>query len=180
MDHPKAVIEFLAILKKANWATVELSEFPNHLALDTLIDYCLPRDLIMLTSGGILSTEAGNAALAEHLLNGGSLPGSGAESGSKPSMADLTAAVWIGDDTPALNENHALVLRTMNQFDSAVLLSVKKIVGEMPPGERLSEETTRLAVVYLIEHDYAERPQGDKQGARLTRLGRKKAGTIAD
>jgi hypothetical protein len=68
----------------------------------------------------------------------------------------------------------------MNRFGAAVLLSVEQVVLEMDPVNRLSEETVRQCILALIGHLLAERPSGEKGGARLTNAGRRLAGKIAD
>ena len=50
----------------------------------------------------------------------------------------------------------------------------------MDPVDLLSERTTRAAIKRLCELDLAERPEGEKQGARLTLQGRRLATKIAD
>jgi hypothetical protein len=81
---------------------------------------------------------------------------------------------------PALTENQSRVLRTMARFDPSQLLSSEMIADEMDAHVRLSEETVRKCVGKLIESLLAERPQGDKNGARLNNAGRKLAGKIAE
>jgi hypothetical protein len=81
---------------------------------------------------------------------------------------------------PALTNNQSLVLRTMARFDGSLLLSAAKIAAEMNPATRLSEETVRQCVGKLIESNLAERPEGERSGARLTNAGRKLAVKIAD
>lgn len=82
--------------------------------------------------------------------------------------------------SPALTVNQSRVLQTMARFDASRLLSSKMIAEEMDAMVRLSEETVRLCVVKLIESKLAERPEGDRSGARLNSAGRKLAGKIAD
>jgi hypothetical protein len=81
---------------------------------------------------------------------------------------------------PALTVNQSRVLQTMARFDASRLLSSKMIVEEMDAATRLSEETVRQCVGKLIESNLAERPEGDRSGARLNSAGRKLAGKIAD
>lgn len=81
---------------------------------------------------------------------------------------------------PALTVNQSRVLQTMALFDASRLLSSKMIAEEMNAITRLSEETVRQSVGRLIESKLAERPEGDRSGARLTTVGRKLAGKIAD
>jgi hypothetical protein len=87
-----------------------------------------------------------------------------------------------GDESagPALTVNQSRVLQTMARFDASRLLSSKMIAEEMDATVRLSEETVRQCVGKLIEANLAERPEGDRSGARLTTAGRKLAGKIAD
>jgi hypothetical protein len=88
-----------------------------------------------------------------------------------------------GDDqpsAPALTVNQTRVLQTMARFDPSRLLSSKTIADEMDATSRLSEETVRQCVGKLIGLRLAERPEGDRSGARLTIAGRRLAGKIAD
>lgn len=84
------------------------------------------------------------------------------------------------DDPPALTANQARVLVTMNYFDGSRLLLPATIREEMEPRYRLSERTIRGIVLTLVELKLAERPQGDRQGARLTNPGRRLVPKIAD
>jgi len=81
---------------------------------------------------------------------------------------------------PALTPSQSRVLQTMARFDPSRLVSASGIALEMDATVRLSEETVRQCVGKLIESQLAERPEGDRSGARLTRAGRKLAGKIAD
>jgi len=81
---------------------------------------------------------------------------------------------------PALTENQCRVLQTMALFDASRLLSSKMIAEEMPPAFRLSVETVRQCVGKLIESNLAERPEGNRRGARLNTAGRRLVGKIAD
>lgn len=81
---------------------------------------------------------------------------------------------------PPLTKPQQLVLRTMNMFDPTRLLSATMIVEEIDSHERLSDETVRKCVRKLIESGLAERPEGDRSGARLTLDGRRLAVKIAD
>jgi hypothetical protein len=81
---------------------------------------------------------------------------------------------------PSLTTSQARVLVTMSLFDGSRLLATKAIIEEMDAASRLSAETVRLAVRYLIEVDLAERPDGERQGARLTPAGRRLAAKIGD
>jgi len=81
---------------------------------------------------------------------------------------------------PGLSRSERVTLVTLNSFDRSVLLSVAKIHAALDPTERSSEETIRKDVLKLIELDLAERPEGERKGARLTNTGRRLAGKIAD
>lgn len=81
---------------------------------------------------------------------------------------------------PALTVNQSRVLQTMARFDASRLLSSKMIAEEMDPTGRLSARTIGPIVRKLIEMHLAERPEGDRSGARLTTAGRRLAPKIAD
>ena len=88
-----------------------------------------------------------------------------------------------GDDEapiPAVTVNEQRVLRTMDRFDPSRLLSTAMIAEEMAPAARLADRTIGPIVRRLIELGLAERPEGDRNGARLTRRGRRLASKIAD
>lgn len=86
----------------------------------------------------------------------------------------------VDSTRPALTTNQSRVLQTMARFDASRLLSAKMIADEMDATVRLSEETVRQCVGKLIASQLAERPEGDRSGARLNNAGRKLAGRIAD
>jgi len=91
-------------------------------------------------------------------------------------------ALPVGDDQSAglaLTVNQSQVLQTMALFDGSRLLSCKMIAGEMDVTTRLSEETVRQCVDKLRKSHLAERPEGNRSGARLSNAGRKLAGKIA-
>lgn len=96
-----------------------------------------------------------------------------------PLHADILACSAAAD-APAITQNQSRVLQTMARFDPSRLLSAAAITTEMDPAARLSEETVRQCVLRLIKSDLAERPDGDRSGARLTAAGRRLAGKIAD
>jgi hypothetical protein len=81
---------------------------------------------------------------------------------------------------PSLTSSQTRVLVTMSRFDGSRLLATKAITDEMDAAFRLSDETVRLAVLYLIQVNLAERPEGERLGARLTQAGRKQAAKIGD
>lgn len=101
----------------------------------------------------------------------------------------LAGSVASGEDGPVapdepvdppITENESRVLQTMSRFDASQLLSAKRIADGMDLAERLSEETVRKCVRKLIDSGLAERPEGERSGARLTLPGRRLAGKIAD
>ncbi len=103
--------------------------------------------------------------------------GAGDNGDAKPKTLPAGADESTG---PALTVNQSRVLQTMALFDASRLLSSKMIAEEMDATVRLSEETVRICVGKLIESHLAERPEGDRSGARLNSAGRKLAGKIAD
>lgn len=81
---------------------------------------------------------------------------------------------------PALTANQSRVLQTMAQFDPSQLVSADAIAAEMDAAGRLSARTIGPIVRKLIELRFAERPQGERSGARLTTAGRRLASKTAD
>lgn len=130
-------------------------------------------------SGGTFSLEASaNEAAHESLaaLKSAHLSEPSAESPAAP-----VHPIGPGEPAvPALTVNQSRVLQTMALFDSSRLLSTKMIAEEMDATVRLSEETVRQCVGALIGSGWAERPKGERSGARLTAAGRKHAVKIAD
>jgi hypothetical protein len=91
----------------------------------------------------------------------------------------------IGDgdadvEFPSLTENEVAVITTLARFDPMRLASVTMIESEMDAGSRRSPRKIGEAVNRLIELDLAERPRGDRSGARLTTAGRRVARKVAD
>jgi len=82
--------------------------------------------------------------------------------------------------SPALTGNQLSVLRTMAGFDGAQLLSTRMIMEAMDSDSQLSEETVRKCLSKMIASKWAERPEGDRSGVRLTIAGRRLVGKIAD
>ncbi len=103
--------------------------------------------------------------------------GAGDNGDTKPKTLPAGADESAG---PALTVNQSRVLQTMARFDASRLLSSKMIAEEMDGTVRLAEETVRQCVGKLIALHLAERPEGERSGARLTTAGRKLAGKIAD
>jgi len=81
---------------------------------------------------------------------------------------------------PSLSENQITILRTMAEFDPARLLSTSRIEETISPERRISERTIGDVLRRLIELGYAERPEGERRGARLTIRGRRILRKIAD
>ena len=85
------------------------------------------------------------------------------------------------DEAPlALTPNQTLVIGTMARFDGSRLLSAAAIEEEMGPSQRLSARTIGSIVRRLMKLGLAERPEGERSGARLTTKGRRLAPKIAD
>lgn len=95
------------------------------------------------------------------------------------SQSDAKADDAVNEPS-ALTPNQLNVLQTMGIFDRAQLSSIKTITNEMELADRLTDETVRRCILRLIELEYAERPEGTRQGARLTNSGRHLCGKIAD
>lgn len=72
----------------------------------------------------------------------------------------------------SLSKNQRIVLVALSKFDAREIVAIGEIIDAMEPCERLSESTVREAVNELIEDKLAERPQGDRRGARATTRGR--------
>ena len=89
----------------------------------------------------------------------------------KPSGED--APDEVEPQAPALTEPQRITLGAMNGFDPSMLASAVRICDAIEPAQRLSEETIRQAVARLIELGLAERPEGERRGARLTLEGRR-------
>ena len=89
----------------------------------------------------------------------------------------------IEDSPPpsvALSRHERLVLQALDTFDPATLASLVQISEATPPADRVSERTVGPAVKKLIDAGLAERPDGDRSGARLMRSGRRLAGKLRD
>lgn len=84
------------------------------------------------------------------------------------------------DAPPALTANEAGVLRTLATFDPAKLASAARVEAAMDRTDRISDKTIRVAIRRLVELGLAERPEGDRSGARLTIAGRRLVRKIAD
>ncbi len=80
---------------------------------------------------------------------------------------------------PALTSPDQLVLHALAMFDPSVLAVIPKVVEAISAQERLSERTVGDSIRKLIDLGLAERPEGDKRGARLTMGGRRLATKLA-
>lgn len=93
-------------------------------------------------------------------------------------------AASVTDDSagqpPALTAAERLTLRTLGHFDAHILATAAEIHEAMDPHERLSEPTILAAIRKLATLNLAERPQGKRQGARLTIRGRRLASKVID
>jgi hypothetical protein len=92
-----------------------------------------------------------------------------------------THAAPVGNEEspgPALGQNDRRVLKAMARFDPSLLVPMVEI-AEASAG-RLSPRTVGPTVRRLIELGFAERPEGDRKGARLTTKGRRIASKLAD
>ena len=86
-----------------------------------------------------------------------------------------------GDETkqaPALKKSERLTLQSLATFDPSFLSSAENVADAMERAERRSDRTIRDAIRRLVELDLAERPEGKRQGARLTIRGRRLAPKI--
>ena len=127
-------------------------------------------DLAALRSAATLLRMAGVGRVIESL---GAPDDNDTKSKTLPAVADEPTG-------PALTPSQSRVLKIMARFDRSQLVSTDRIVAEMDPARPLSDETVRLSVKKLIDSGLAERPEGDRSGARLTPSGRTLCGKIAD
>ena len=84
------------------------------------------------------------------------------------------------EHAPPLTVSQAVVMKTMARFDGSRLLATNAVQDAMEGDESRSFETIRKAITRLIELRYADRPQGERSGARLTTIGRRRAAKIED
>lgn len=80
----------------------------------------------------------------------------------------------------ALTANESDVLKMLSQNDATQLHTLQDIQDELPRYRPQSRTTIRKGVTKLISEKLAERPEGKRCGARLTRDGRILAQNIAD
>jgi len=80
---------------------------------------------------------------------------------------------------PALTKAERATLAALASFDPSRLASAIE-VSEAMPGVSYSERSVRKAIKKLVKLNLAERPEGEKQGARLTIKGRLLASKLAD
>ena len=79
------------------------------------------------------------------------------------------------ETTFSLTKNALIVLQTMAAFDGSRLLSVNLIQEATPIDDIISHQTIATILQKFIAAGYAERPEGQRQGSRLTNQGRKLA-----
>lgn len=95
---------------------------------------------------------------------------------------DDPAGQGDGEDeaqAPGLTKGESTTLHTLALIDPAVLASTSYVTDTMAAKERLSETTTRKAIKKLVSLGLAERPEGERQGARLTIKGRRLSNKLA-
>ena len=80
---------------------------------------------------------------------------------------------------PALKKADRLTLISLAKFDPSILASAEEVANRMPPAEQFSVRTIESAINRLVTLGYAERPEGDRHGTRLTLKGRRLASKIA-
>ncbi len=76
---------------------------------------------------------------------------------------------------PALRRNDQLVINALASVNSSHLASVEEIHEAMDASKRLGVKTIGTVLRRLIKLDMVERPQGERNGARLTLKGRRLA-----
>lgn len=102
------------------------------------------------------------------------------------SEKDLNAVVSEGEgdekeeQAPALKQNELVTLKALALFGPNRLATSTDVGNEMTPADRLSPRTIQPAIRRLMELDLAERPEGDKHGARATLKGQRLVLDIAD
>lgn len=107
-------------------------------------------------------------ALLEAIPGGATSP-SGVGEGSQGAEEEKTS-----DGTElSLTQREAGVLNAMATANVGELLPVQAICRNIPAGYPCSERTVREAVRDLIKKKLAERPEGERRGARLTTEGRR-------
>lgn len=80
-----------------------------------------------------------------------------------------------GEQPPTLTKSQRTVLQALDSFTPEILASAEMIADAMDAAERLSTKTIYKAIDKLVECGLAERPDGERQGARLTLKGRRLA-----
>lgn len=107
--------------------------------------------------------------------------GAGGVRGQAPQDAQPAHGESDSDETapPALTPNEISVLQALATFDPTELASAARIADAVDPSRRVSERSIVTIVRRLLELRLAERPMGDRSGARLTLQGRRIARRIA-
>ncbi len=98
-------------------------------------------------------------------------------------VANDADALAIHNDAEAstpLTQAQAKILHAMAQFDARRLLPVTAIVEALPHESPLSDKTVRACLRKLIDCGLAERPEGERSGARLTMAGFRLAAKMTD
>ncbi len=89
----------------------------------------------------------------------------------------------VVDDTesalPAFTQNELAVLRTLGGLNGSELATAARIEAAMELGERVSKRSIGVILQRLIKLGLAERPEGERDGIRLTLAGRKLLRKIA-
>lgn len=137
-----------------------------------------PRTPTRPASVHIGNWDEGGKAFAEAFktANGGGNPEANASPPGPPAAADE------GEDeqqVPALTKAERATLLALATFDASRLASALE-VSEAMPGVSYSERSAREAIKKLVALNLAERPEGEKQGARLTIKGRRLASRLDD
>lgn len=83
------------------------------------------------------------------------------------------------EQAPALKKVQLLTLKILATFDPQTLATADDVANEMPVSERLSTRTIQPAIHRLVTLGLAERPEGSRQGARVTMEGRRFASRIS-
>ncbi len=114
-------------------------------------------------------------ALAEHEARRG-------EAADEPSPQPPAGTDEADDEplAPALTESDRLTLNALASFDPSILASAATVSEAMPMAQRVSERTVRESIKKLVTLGLAERPEGNRQGARLTIRGRRLASQLGD
>jgi hypothetical protein len=108
--------------------------------------------------------------------------GAGRVAGQAPRATRPAGSESDTDETapPALTPNEITVLQALATFDPTELASAARISDAIDPSRRVSDRSIVTIVRRLLELGLAERPMGDRSGARLTLQGRRIVRRIAE